>query len=172
MAAGIVAGSIWFALFLLGNVMISRLAPPTAAARANQWAFVAGLVGILVSLALIALVQAPSLTLGALAAAGLCGVLFFGGLIVLYMPFYYVVMTSLSVRTAVLLSRQPDGALPLQALQDRFASRRLVGQRLQTMVDNGFLQTTPEGYALTAKGKQTAQFFDFFKRFWKLGSGG
>jgi hypothetical protein len=172
MAAGIIAGSVWFALFLLGNAMILRLAPPAATARANQWVFIAGLVGIPVSLALTAIVQAPPLPPEELAAAALCGVLLFGGLFVLYMPFYYVVMTSLSVRMAVLLSRQPGGALPLQALQDRFASRQLVGQRLQTMVDNGFLRPTPQGYALTDKGRAIAQLFDFFKRFWNLGSGG
>ncbi len=172
MAAGIVAGSVWFALLFLGSVMALRLAPPTAAAHANQWLFIMGLVGIPASLALMQIVQAPSPSPGELAAAAICGVLFFGGLFILYMPLYYVVMASLSVRTAVLLGRQPDGALSLQVLQDRFASRRLVGQRLQTMVDNGFLEITPQGYVLTTKGKRTAQFFDFFKRFWNLGSGG
>lgn len=102
----------------------------------------------------------------------LCGALVYAGLFVLYMPIYYVVAASLSVATIVLLSQKPDGALPLPVLQDTFASRRLVEQRLQTMVGNGFLQAAPAGYGLTAKGRRVARFFDCVKRIWKLGAGG
>jgi hypothetical protein len=173
MLTGTITGLAWFVLFFLGHAAASRLAAPSAAARANQFIFLAGLIGIPVSLGLMAAnAQAPVLTLEGFAFATLCGALLYGGLFVLYMPFYYVVMASLSVRTVVLLGREPDGALPLRALQDKFASRQLVGQRLHTMVENRFLRATPLGYVLTAKGEWTAQFFDFLKRLWRLGAGG
>jgi hypothetical protein len=167
MTAGLVAGSVWFALFLLAHAAIVRRVPPVASARATQIAFVAGLAGTLASVWTMAAGQ----TAAALAGASLGGVLLYGGLFVLYMPFHYVVTASLSVRTAVMLGRH-GGALPLTALHDRFASRRLVGERLRTMVDNGFLRATPAGYVLTAKGRRTAQVFDCLKRLWKLGAGG
>jgi hypothetical protein len=168
MVAGLIIGLLWFAIFLLAHFAIVWLTRQGASARANRIAALAGLIGVFVS----SWVTQAGPTPIALAGATLCGVLLYGGLFVLYMPFYYVVMTSLSVRTAVLLGRQPDGALPLAALEERFASRVLVAQRLQTMAENGFLRATSKGYALTAKGKAIARFFEFFKKLWKLGAGG
>ena len=168
MVAGLIIGLLWFALFLLAHIAVVRLTRQGASARASQVAALAGLIGVIISSWVIPAGPTPA----ALAGAMLCGVLLYGGLFVFYMPFYYVVMTSLSVRTAVLLGRRPDGALPLAALEERFASRALVAQRLQTMAENGFLRATTRGYTLTTKGKSMAWFFDFFKKLWKLGAGG
>jgi hypothetical protein len=173
MILGLIVGAVWFSLFLLGHVVILRTLSAGAKPRASRLLFFLGLGGIVVTLwPLIGSVQDPMLTQGSFVLSALCGALVYAGLFVLYMPFYYVIAASLSAATIVLLNQKPDGALPLPTLHDTFASRRLVEQRLQTMVANGFLQTTPAGYRLTAKGRRVAQFFDWLKRIWKLGPGG
>jgi len=173
MILGLIAGAIWFALFLLAHVVILRAVVKPARARANQLMFLAGLIGLSASMPpLIAAIHDPVLTQGNLAAAILCAVLVYGSLFILYMPFYYVVAASLSVKTVVMLGRASGGALPLSVLQDEFISRHLVGQRLATMAENGFLSATPRGYTLTAKGRRIATDFDTLKRVWKLGPGG
>lgn len=171
MISGIIAGLVWFALFLVGHVAVLRMMPAAAKPRANQSLFLAGLFGIPAAL-WFASAQDPVLTQGGFAVATLCGILVYAGLFILYMPFYYVVAASLSVRTVVLLGGRAEGALPLSDLQNEFVSRALVGQRLDTMVQNGFLRLSSQGYALTAKGRRVASFFDFVKRVWKLGAGG
>lgn len=173
MILGLILGAAWFALFFLGHIVILRLVSVTARPRANQVMFLVGLTGTPATLLLLmADVQNPVLTQGGPVFGTLCGILLYDGLFILYMPFYYVVVASLSVSTIVLLGRQPNGALPITALREVFVSRRLVGQRLDTMVNNGFLRATPRGYELTIKGKRVAQVFEFIKQFWKLGAGG
>jgi hypothetical protein len=173
MILGLIAGAVWFVLFLLGHGIILRTLSAAAKPRANQLLFFIGLAGIAVSLRpLIASAQDPMLMQGGFVLGAFCGVIVYAGLFVLYMPFYYVVAASLSVATIVLLNQKPDGALPLAVLQDTFASRRLVAQRLETLVENGFLQTVPAGYGLTTKGRRVARFFDCLKLIWKLGPGG
>ena len=64
------------------------------------------------------------------------GVLSYVGLFV-YMPFYYTVVASLSVRTMIMLHERPHGRMLVADLRDEFVSRGLVSQRLATMVANG-----------------------------------
>jgi hypothetical protein len=173
MILGMIVGAAGFVLFLGGHIAVMRLLPAAGRPRAAQYLFLAGLLGIPAALGpLIASAQNPVLTQGGLAAGTLCGALVYAGLLILYMPFYYVVAASLSVRTVVLLRRCEDGALPLSALRDEFVSRALIGRRLQTMVENGFLRPAARGYGLTGKGRRVAVFFDFVKRIGKLGPGG
>jgi len=173
MILGMIVGAAGFVLFLAGHIAVMRLVPVAGRPRAAQFLFLAGLFGIPAALwPLITSAQNPVLTQGGVTAGALCGALVYAGLFILYTPFYYIVAASLSVRTIVLLERHGDGALPLSALQDEFMSRRLVGQRLETMAENGFLRWSPQGYALTAKGRCVAVIFDFIKRIWKLGAGG
>jgi hypothetical protein len=108
----------------------------------------------------------------AFASSVLGAVLLYSSLFVLYMPFYYVVVASLSVQTLVLAGRQPGRAMSLRALEEKFASSQLVEQRLRTMAENKLSRATQEGYALTARGRLVARAFDFLKGFWKLGPGG
>lgn len=173
MILGLITGAVWFALFLAGHIVIVRLVGKAARPRANQLTFLAGLLAIAVTMPpLIASTSGTVLTQGNMAVAIICGMLVYTSLFILYMPFYYVVAASLSVRSVVLLGRAHDGALPLSVLQEEFVSRNLVGQRLETMAENGFLTATPGGYALTAKGRLVATVFDTLKRIWKLGPGG
>ena len=171
MILGLLAGLLWFALFFATHLVVIRWAHSESKARINQRLFFAGLAGIAISLwATTAVLQGAAR--GVLIMAIICGVLVYIGFFVLYMPFYYTVVASLSVRTMVLILRQPTGRMQVAELREVFVSRRLVGERLATMVTNGFLIGRGEGYALSQKGRLTATVFSWIKRFWRLGAGG
>ncbi len=173
MIVGWLAGSLWFVLFLAANVAVVHWAPPERKARINQRLFHAGLAGTAISLWPAAvMLRGTLLGHGGVAMAILWGVLAYVGLFVLYMPFYYTVMASLSVRTMVMLHRRPGDCIPIADLREYFVSRALVGQRLVTMATNGFLQPCNNDYALSPKGRRTAAAFAWLKRFWRLGAGG
>jgi hypothetical protein len=173
MILGILAGLLWFAFFFAAHLAVIRWARIETRARLNQRLFLAGLAGIPISLVpAVAVAQGSVLAHGGETMAILWGVLSYIGLFVLYMPFYYTVVASLSVRTMVMLHRRPDARMPVTELREEFASRGLVGQRLATMAANGFLVPRGDAYALTLKGRSIATVFCWVKRFWKLGSGG
>jgi hypothetical protein len=46
------------------------------------------------------------------------------GFFVLYMPFYYTVVASLSVRTMVMLHRRPGARMPIAELREEFVAPR------------------------------------------------
>jgi hypothetical protein len=92
-------------------------------------------------------------------------------LFVLYVPAVYTILTSLSVATLVLL-RRSGGRVPEASLHDRFASCRLMQQRLRVLVDAGHLVGDAEGFRLTPRGRAVARAFAFVKRLWRLGPGG
>jgi hypothetical protein len=173
MILGLLAGLLWFALFLVAHVAVFRWAPLESRARINQRLFVAGLAGIAIGLwPAVAPLQGSVLAQGGLIMAVLWGVLGYAGLFVLYMPFYYTVVASLSVRTVIMLHEGPRHRIPIAELHEEFASRRLVGRRLATMTANGFLTDQVSGYALTSKGRSIATIFSWIKSFWRLGAGG
>jgi hypothetical protein len=173
MILGLLAGLLWFALFFAAHLAVIRWARSELKARINQRLFLAALAGIAVSLwPASAVLHHSALAHGGLIMAVICGILSYVGLFVLYMPFYYTVVASLSVRTIVMLHRRPDGRMSTVDLREEFVSRRLVGQRLATMVANGFLIDLGGGYALSPKGRLTATVFSWIKGFWRLGTGG
>jgi hypothetical protein len=173
MILGILAGLLWFSLFFVAHLAVIRWADFEAKARMNQRLFLAGLVGMAISLwPAAAVAQGSSLAQGGLLMAILCGILSYVGLFVLYMPFYYTVVASLSVRTMIMLFRRRGGRMPIAELREEFASCRLVGQRLATMAVNGFLVPRGDAYGLSPKGRFTAARFLWIKRAWKLGGGG
>ena len=163
MILGLIFGALWFTAFFAAHLVVIRIAPTEVKPQMNQRVFLAGVVGVAVSL---------WLARGSLGYSVLCGELVYIGLFISYMPFYYTVVASLSVQTLVMLGRTTDGRLPIAVLRGRFVSRGLVGDRLATMVVNGFLVEGPNGYALARKGRLVARVFAFIKRFWKLGAGG
>jgi hypothetical protein len=173
MILGLLAGLVWFALFLAAHLAVIRWSRPELKARLAQRLFLAGLAGIAIGLSpAVAFLYGSPLGHGGLIMAVICGILVYVGLFVLYMPFYYTVVASLSVRTMVVVHRRPDGRMPIAELREKFASRRLVGQRLATMATNSFLIDRGDGYALSSKGRLTAMVFSWIKRFWRLGAGG
>jgi len=173
MIFGLLAGLLWFGLFFAAHLAVIRWARSESKARINQRVFLAGLGGIAISLwPASAVVQGSALAHGGLIMAVLWGILSYAGLFVLYMPFYYTVVASLSVRTMVMVHRRPGARMPIAELREEFVSRRLVGQRLATMATNGFLIDRGDSYALSPKGRSTATVFSWIKRFWRLGAGG
>jgi hypothetical protein len=173
MILGLLAGLLWFALFFVTHLAVIHWAPSDSKARINQLLFLAGLAGIAISLwPATAVLHDAALARGGLIMAAICGILVYVGLFVLYMPFYYTVVASLSVRTMIMAHGRPGGRVPVAELQEEFVSRRLVGQRLATMVTSGFLVDRGDGYAVSPKGRSTAAAFSCIKRFWKLGAGG
>jgi len=92
-------------------------------------------------------------------------------LFALYVPALYTVLTSLSVQTMMLLRRR-GGALPEAELYDRFASRKIMAQRLATLVGSGYVAPEGSSYRLTPRGRAIAKFFRLVKILWNLGPGG
>jgi hypothetical protein len=92
-------------------------------------------------------------------------------LFVLYVPAVYTILTSLSVATLVLL-RRSGGRMPEASLYDRFASRRLMQQRLCVLLGAGHLASDARSFSLTPRGRAVARAFAFVKRLWRLGPGG
>jgi hypothetical protein len=173
MILGLLVGLLWFALFFAGHLAVIRWASSESKARINQQIFLVGLAGVAMSLwPASAIVQVSALTYGGLIMAVLWGVLSYVGVFVLYMPFYYTIVASLSVRTMVMLHRRPGARMPIAELREEFASRRLVGQRLATMATNGFLISRGDAYRLSLKGRFTAATFSRIKKLWRLGAGG
>jgi hypothetical protein len=92
-------------------------------------------------------------------------------LFALYVPAFYTVLTSLSVQTMMLLRRR-GGALPEAELYDRFASLKIMEQRLATLLANGYVAPKGPSYQLTPRGRAIAKFFRLVKILWNLGPGG
>ena len=92
-------------------------------------------------------------------------------LFALYVPALYTVLTSLSVQTMMLLRRR-GGALPEAELYDRFASRKIMEQRLATLLASGYVAPKGPSYRLTPRGRAIAKFFRLIKILWNLGPGG
>jgi hypothetical protein len=173
MILGLLAGLLWFVFFFAAHLGATRWARSESKARINQRLFLTGLAGIAISLwPATGVLQGSPLAHGGLIMAVLWGILSYAGLFVLYMPFYYTVVASLSVRTMVMVHRRPDGRMPVVELREEFVSRRLVGERLATMATNGFLIDRGDWYALSPKGRLTATVFSWIKSFWKLGADG
>jgi len=173
MIVGLLAGLLWFALFFAAHLAVICWARSEIKARINQRLLLAGLAGIAISLwPASAVLHGSALAHGGLIMAILCGSLTYVGLFVLYMPFYYTVVASLSVRTMVMLHRRLGARMPIAEVREEFVSRGLVGQRLATMATNGFLMDKGDGYALSSKGRLTSMIFSWVKQFWRLGSGG
>ena len=92
-------------------------------------------------------------------------------LFALYVPALYTVLTSLSVQTMMLLRRR-ESALPEAELYDRFASRKIMEERLATLLANGYVAPDGPSYRLTPRGRAIAKFFRPVKILWNLGPGG
>ena len=104
--------------------------------------------------------------------SALGGILVYGGILTLYLPFYYSIVASLSLQTIILLNEQARRHIANHEITTAIFSRQFVAQRLATMTRNGFLVERKNGYCLTAKGRRVATTFLFFKRLWRLGAGG
>ena len=165
MLVGLLLGTGWFCAFVLAHVALFHFREVT-----KRFVIIARLFGITVmadlgSTWLVAGGEGNVLGL-------LSGIVAMAALFVLYMPFYYTISASLSVRTLLVLDLAPAGRAPLDRLVERFASTEAVRERLETMAANGYLLREGEAYRLTQKGRWVARPFRAIKKVWRLGPGG
>jgi len=92
-------------------------------------------------------------------------------LFVLYTPLYYVVATSLSVQSIVLLLDH-HGRLARETLYETFASRRLLQGRLETLARSGYVARDGGAFRITRRGRRVVAPFLVLRSLWNLGPGG
>ena len=124
MILGLCLGVAIWILFLLGHLLTMRVAAPAQRARIDRTLSLIGLLAVPTSVA----VALPNLDYSAWSQGGwfmgmVWGILAYVALFTLYMPFFYTVIASLSVRTIILLAQESDGTLPIAFLFDQFSSR-------------------------------------------------
>ena len=173
MLGGLLSGSAWFTLFLLGHVLAFHFLRIRDRFKLIARTFATCVLGHLASVGVLHACadwlgdayRGPAVSFCAGLMAMLC-------LFVLYMPFYFTIATSLSVQSLILIERSPGRAMPVEVLAEQFASRPLLEQRLETMARNGYLVQHGDGFRPTAKGRLAGRCFQALKRLWRLGAGG
>lgn len=169
MLVGICSGAGWFAVFLAVHIAWFHR---THVEDAYKWIIKMLLICVVADTGTI-LVWNWGTHSGEIAALMIFyGVLVMACLFILYMPFYYTVVASLSIQTLICLKEAPLKTLTLTDLRQRFASRDIVAERLKIMESNGYLERVASGYRITPKARIVSGFFGFLKALWKLGSGG
>jgi hypothetical protein len=169
MLRGIVSGVGWFGLFLAAHIVWFHLIHVRDAFKWIVKGLAACLLGHVATMAVWNWHSTPAYrtvidtSYGALAIA--C-------LFILYMPFYYTIVASLSIQTLICLLESPQNSLTLPELHKHFASRDIVAGRLDTMTRNGYLERVEAGYSVTPKARAMSAVFAFLKNLWKLGPGG
>ena len=93
--AGILAGTIWFALFVMGHITLFHCRPIDHRGRAIVRLFLSSAVGAVISTAVYALGGPARAADGFVAAT--TSVALMGSFFILYMPLYYVIAASISV---------------------------------------------------------------------------
>src|SRR2546426_144715 len=155
MVQGVISGAGWFSLFLVIHILWFHRVHIENCFKLIMKIFSGCLAGHVGTIAV--------MNWGFLAIDHMVGI-FFGLLamaccFIMYMPFYYTVVTSLSIQTLILLAESPQKKLSLSQLQERFASTRIVEERMKTMVRNGYLKESNGRYCPTFKGHVVARFF-------------
>jgi hypothetical protein len=160
------AAAAWFLVFFFAHIGGVRAGLENA-----RWlliSYAACFVGTLVTAILL---TAWHHGMQAVILATLMAVLTSACLFALYVPALYTVLTSLSVQTMMVLRRR-GGELPEAELYDRFASRKIMEQRLATLLGSGYVALEGPSYRLTPRGRAIAQFFRPVNILWNLGPGG
>ena len=165
---GILVGVGWFLIYLAAQIVLFQLFD----LRQRFGAMVALLISCIGLAVLTTTVVAHTNSLDGAVLSAFSSVVTMASLWVFYMPFYYVIATSLSVRTLLTLASRGDGALPLAQLEALFASSTMLEARLTTMVAYRNLAVRGTAFTVTTKGRITATVFGGLKRLWRLGPGG
>jgi len=100
----------------------------------------------------------------------LCGGVLIFCAFIMYMPFYYMLATSFSIR--MLLEVRRASPLSPQDLRALYPGPVVLGGRLETLAASGYAVRVGEAYVLTGKGRFVAQVFGAVKALWRLGPGG
>jgi hypothetical protein len=169
MLASSLLAAMWFGVFVLLHIAVSRVWPSRGRFQALLAVFLAALLAQMLSVLLLGTELEPA---RGYVLAVLTGWVVMLSLFVLYAPFYYTFAASLSVQTVIALQRAPGQRLPLAELRSRFNSEAFLRHRLDSMVATGNLSKEGAAYRLTPKGRSVARVFGSLKRLWRLGPGG
>lgn len=161
LSTALLLSAIWVILVVVGHFALFHLVRVEPRARALVGLFVAGLVGYLLT-CIGFRVNDWRIAYGAV-------VLFCA--FILYMPFYYSIAASLSVRMLIEIDGAPKG-LSLDDLRRRIQIEKVLAGRLQILVAAGYLSHAGERFAITVRGRAIAQPFRLIKALWRLGPGG
>lgn len=93
------------------------------------------------------------------------------GAFILYMPFYYTVSASQSVRMLIELAGEPDG-LTVSELKQRNPIDDVLQGRFETLHASGYARRHDERYAITVKARLLVCVFQRVRALWRLGPGG
>jgi len=163
---GVAAAAAWFIVFFFAHIGGLRAGFENA-----RWLLISYAACFLATLVTAILLTAWHHGMQAVILAVTTAALTSACLFALYVPALYTVLTSLSVQTMMLL-RLRGGALPEAELYDRFASRKIMEQRLATLLASGYVAPDGPSYQLTPRGRAIAKVFRPVKILWNLGPGG
>lgn len=169
MLQGILSGAGWFTVFLAIHIFWFHL---VHVQDCFKWIAKTLPVFVLAHVATVTILNWGALTGEIIVLRVIYGVLVMACMFILYMPFYYTIVASLSIQTLIYLEEAPRKELTMAELHQRFASRDIVAGRLEIMVSNGYLELGPSGYRVTPKARVMSKIFAFLKGIWKLGPGG
>jgi hypothetical protein len=160
----------WLIAFVVGQLAWTQLARNPRYSRILSISFSASVAAFFLTMVLAncLLLHAPPLAWIASVAAGL---LLMACAFILYTPFVFVVSSSLSVDTIIMLSRN-GSAMSKDEVYDQFVSIDAVDHRLSMMQTNGLLTSESGRYFLTPKALRVTRFFTAMKHLWKLWPGG
>ena len=165
---GVLLGAGWFLIHLATQIAMFHLVDLRQRLRAIVALLGASMVGALFTIT--GLAHTGWLVDATLAA--LTSLLTMMCLWVLYMPFYFVIAASLSVRTLIMLASSEDGTLTLEQLETCFASAAVLKDRLAMMEAYRNVAARGPVFTVTPKGRTIAAAFSGLKRIWELGAGG
>lgn len=160
MATALVAAPVGFTAFVVAHVALFHARPVERRSQAILGLFVAAVA-----------VVAVTVTVLASALAAVYAIVLMASAFILYMPLYYTIDTSVSVRTMLELEATPRG-LTREELVARYRLDWMVSRRLETMAVNGYLVQTDERFTVTPRGRMVARVFAAVKTAAQLGPGG
>ncbi len=99
------------------------------------------------------------------------GVVVLFGAFILYMPFYYTVSASQSVRMLIDLAEEPDG-LTVSELREKNPIDEVLQGRLETLLASGYVLRRGALFATTGKARLVVCVFRLVRAVWRLGHGG
>ena len=169
MLQGILSGAGWFTVFLVVHIVWFHL---VHVKDCFKWIVKTLPVSVLAHIGTIVILNWGALSGEIIALRSVYGLLVMACLFILYMPFYYTIVASLSIQTLICLEEAPRNSLRIAELLQRFASRDIVAGRLEIMASNGYLEPASSGYCVTPKARVMSSFFGLLKAIWKLGPGG
>jgi len=170
LAIAAASGMAWFAIFVATHIVWTQITREPRYSRIIVRCFALSLMGSVATIALAhgVLWYGPSASW--LVAEG-ASIFLMCCAFVLYMPFVFVIATSLSVDTMLILHRA-GRSISRAELYASFVSIEPVRHRLDVMCGNGLLALHDGRYGLTRKGVRLARFFTAMKRMWNLWPGG